>query len=161
MPKCRHKGPTDLREIPADPETSDPAVMHELREKEEAAARRRERLFSQALDVAKLPYYRRYNKPTLREISQRTGLSESFLGKLERGEYETLLLETMRQVAKGYGLPLEKLLAVSGYVNWQEPPLPDLPIYLRTKYGLTEEGIREAERFMKYAESQYGKTKRK
>lgn len=101
------------------------------------------------------------NKPTLREIAQRTGLSESFLGKLERGEYETLLLETMRQVAKGYGVPLEKLLAVSGYVNWEEPPLPDLDVYLRTKFGLTEKGIQEAEQFLEYVQEKHGKTKRK
>ncbi len=101
------------------------------------------------------------NKPTLREVSGRTGLSESFLGKLERGEYETLLLETMRQVAKGYGMPLEKLLAVSGYVNWEEPPLPDLDVYLRTKFGLTEKGIQEAEQFLEYVQEKHGKTKRK
>ncbi len=101
------------------------------------------------------------NKPTLREIAQRTGLSESFLGKLEREEYETLLLETMRQVAKGYGVPLEKLLVVSGYVNWEEPPLPDLDVYLRTKFGLTEKGIQEAEQFLEYVQEKHGKTKRK
>ena len=101
------------------------------------------------------------NRPTLRDISGRTGLSESFLGKLERGEYETLLLETMRQVAKGYGVPLEKLLAVSGYVNWEEPPLPDLDVYLRTKFGLTEKGIQEAEQFLEYVQEKHGKTKRK
>jgi transcriptional regulator with XRE-family HTH domain len=101
------------------------------------------------------------NKPTLRDIAGRTGLSESFVGKLERGEYDTLLLETMRQVAKGYVVTLEKLLAVSGYVNWQEPPLPDLQVYLRTKYGLTEEGVREAERFIEFVQERHGKAKRK
>lgn len=101
------------------------------------------------------------NKPSLREISQRTELSESFLSKLERGEYGTLLLETLRQVSKGYGIPLEKLLAVSGYVDWEEPALPELEIYLRTKYGLTEEGIREAERFIEYAKARYGKSARR
>jgi len=101
------------------------------------------------------------NQPSLRDIAQRTGLDLNFLSKLERGQYETVRLETLRTIAKGYGVALEKLLAVSGFVNWEEPPLPDLPVYLRTKFGLTEEGIREAERFMKYAESQYGRAKRK
>jgi len=101
------------------------------------------------------------NNPPLREMARRTGLHENFLSKLERGEYETVRLENLRQIAKGYGVPLEKLLAVAGYVNWEEPPLPDLDIYLRTKFGLTEAGIREAEQFLDYVREKHGKAKRK
>jgi len=101
------------------------------------------------------------NKPSLREMERRSGLHRNFLSQVENGQYETVRLDTLRQLAKGYGVPLETLLAKAGYVNWQDPPLPDLSVYLRTKYGLTEEGIREAERFMDYAEQRYGKTKRK
>jgi transcriptional regulator with XRE-family HTH domain len=101
------------------------------------------------------------NKPSLRDMEQRTGLHRNFLSQAENGQYETLRLDTLRQLAKGYGVPLETLLAKGGYVNWKEPPLPGLEVYLRTKYGLTEEGIREAERFMEYAKERYGKAKRK
>lgn len=104
---------------------------------------------------------RRDNRPSLREVAQRTGLDENFLSKLERGQYETVRLDTLRQIAKGYGVPLEKLLAVAGYVNWEEPALPDLEVYLRTKYGLTEQGIREVEGFVEYVQEKHGKAKRK
>ena len=101
------------------------------------------------------------NSPSLREVARRGGLDFNFLSKLERGQYETLRLDTLRQIATAYGVPLEKLLAVGGYVNWQEPPLPDLDIYLRTKFGLTEAGIREAEQFLDYVQEKHGKAKRK
>jgi transcriptional regulator with XRE-family HTH domain len=100
------------------------------------------------------------NKPSLREVAERSGLSQNFLGRLERGEYETLLLGTLEQVAHGYGVSVEKLLAVAGYVR-EEPTLPDLNVYLRTKLGLSEEGIREAEHFIEFVQERYGKARRK
>jgi len=117
-----------------------------------------------AMSVRELGKYLRSlrpgNKPSLREVAERAGLSQNFLGRLERGEYETLLLGTLEQVAKGYRMPVERLLAVAGYVR-DEPPLPDLDIYLRTKYGLTEQGIQEIEGFVEYVQERHGKTKRK
>lgn len=114
-----------------------------------------------AMSVKELGKYLRTlrpeNRPTLREVAQRSGLSEPFLGRLERGEYQTLLLDTLRQVAKGYGVSVERLLEVAGFVRSEHAELPDLDVYLRTKYGLTEEGIREAERFLDYAKERYGK----
>lgn len=94
-------------------------------------------------------------KPSLREVAARAGVTAAFLSKLELGQHESMELETLRKVAKGYGVPVSKLLAVAGLT--EDQPNPDLDIYLRTQYGLSEAGIREIEAFVGYVRQRYGK----
>jgi transcriptional regulator with XRE-family HTH domain len=98
-------------------------------------------------------------KPPLREIARRCGLSQPFLTKLEDGRYKTVGIETLRSVAKGYGVPVEKLLAVAGIT--EEQTLPELGAYLRSKYGLTEEAVEEAKAFISQVRRRYGKSRGK
>lgn len=100
------------------------------------------------------------NQPSLREIAERSGLNEHFLYKLERGVFETVKLDTLRLIAKGYGVPVEKLLAESGIVNWDEPALPDLDVYLRTKFGLTDQAIEDLKKYKEFVERKYGAPRR-
>lgn len=98
-------------------------------------------------------------KPSLREVAARAELTAAFLSKLELGQHESMELETLRKVARGYGVPVTKLLAVTGLA--EDQPNPDLNVYLRTQYGLSEEGIREVEAFIGYVRRRYGKGRRK
>lgn len=97
-------------------------------------------------------------KPSLREIARRCDLSHAYLAKLEVGKFESVGFDTLRKVATGYGVPREKLLAIAGVTP--EKPLPELDVYLRTKFGLTDEGIQEAEAFVGYIRQRYGKKQR-
>ena len=97
-------------------------------------------------------------KPSLRDIAERSGLSHAFLSKLEAGQYQTVGMETLRAVAEGYGVPIEKLLEVAGFT--QEPTLPELGVYLRSKYGLDEEAIKEAKEFISQVRKRHGKSRR-
>lgn len=111
-------------------------------------------------DLAKyLQSLRPAGKPPLREIARRCGLSQPFLTKLEGGRYKTVGIETLRAVAEGYGVPVEKLLAVAGIT--EEGTLPDLGAYLRSKYGLTDEAIEEAKAFIAQMRKRHGKSKPK
>ncbi len=98
-------------------------------------------------------------KPPLREIARRCGLSQPFLTKLEGGRYKTVGIETLRSVAKGYGVPVEKLLSVAGIT--EEAALPELGAYLRSKYGLTEEAVEEAKAFIADVRKRHGRAKPK
>lgn len=97
-------------------------------------------------------------KPSLRDIAERSGLSHAFLSKLEAGQYQTVGMETLRQVAKGYDVPVEKLLVVAGLT--EEVRLPELGAYLRTKYGLTDEAIEETKTFIAQMRKRHGKARR-
>ncbi len=96
-------------------------------------------------------------KPSLREIARRCHLTAAFLSKVEMGEYQSFRIETLREIAKGYGVPVEKILAVVGVA--EEKHLPDLDTFLRTKYGLTEQAVREVEGFIEFARQKYSKGK--
>lgn len=109
--------------------------------------------------VSHLKSLRPGGKPSLREIERRCNLTSAFLSKLEMGHYQSLRLETLREVARGYGVSVEKLLALVGVAD--EKRLPDLDTYLRTKYGLTEQGVREVEGFIQFSVQKYGKRKEK
>lgn len=98
-------------------------------------------------------------KPSLRDIADRSGLSHAFHSKLEAGQYKTVGIETLRSVAKGYGVPVEKLLSVAGIT--EETALPELGAYLRSKYGLTEEAVEEAKAFIADVRKRHGKAKPK
>lgn len=100
------------------------------------------------------------NRPTLGEIARKTGLDESFHRRLEAADYKTVSIDTLKQVAAGYGIPFETLLKEAGYVEGDTPELPELPTYLRTKFGLSEEGVKEVESFVEYAKGKYGKRAR-
>ena len=100
------------------------------------------------------------NKPTLGEIARKTGLDESFHRRLEAGGYKTVSIDTLKQVASGYGMPFETLLLEAGYVEGETPPLPELRTYLRTHVGLSEEGVKEVESFIEFAKAKYGKRPR-
>ena len=110
-------------------------------------------------DLAKyLQTLRPAGKPSLRVIAERSKLSHAFLSKLEAGQYQSVGTETLRAVATGYGVPVEKLLEVAGVT--QEATLPELGAYLRSKYGLTEEAIEETKTFIKQARKRHGKSRR-
>lgn len=98
-------------------------------------------------------------KPSLREIERRCNLTAAFLSKLEMGHYQSFRIETLQEIARGYGVPVEKLLALVGVA--EEKHLPDLDTFLRTKYGLTEQGVREVEGFIDFAVQKYAKRKGK
>ncbi|HET8678627.1 MAG TPA: hypothetical protein VFM39_00795 [bacterium] len=98
-------------------------------------------------------------KPSLRELERRGKLTAAFLSKLEMGHYQSLRIETLREVARSYDVPVEKLLALAGVA--EEKRLPDLDTFLRTRYGLTEQGVREVEGFIEFSVKKYGKQKGK
>lgn len=100
------------------------------------------------------------NKPTLGEIARKAGFAESFLRRLESATYATVSVDTLKQVAAGYGVPFETLLKEAGYVEGESPEVPELSTYLRTHVGLSEEGVKEVESFIDYAKGKYGKRPR-
>ncbi len=100
-------------------------------------------------------------KLTLREVAERAGLDYGFLGRAEAGAYQNVGIDTLRKIAQGYGVPLTALLVEAGYIEGDVAEVvPDLRTYLRTQVGLTDEGVKEAERFLDYAKAKYAKRAR-
>jgi transcriptional regulator with XRE-family HTH domain len=98
-------------------------------------------------------------KPSLRAVAARAGVTAAFLSKLELGLHESMELGTLRKVAAGYGVPVGKLLAIAGLT--EDQPNPNLDVYLRTQYGLSDVGIQEVEAFIGYVRQRHGKNRPK
>jgi transcriptional regulator with XRE-family HTH domain len=83
---------------------------------------------------------------TLAEAARQIGgLTPSFLFYLEEGQRRQPKPEYLHRLARFYRVLVEDLYALAGYTPAEE--LPDLPAYLRTKYDLSDELIRELETY--------------
>ncbi|MFA5129340.1 MAG: helix-turn-helix domain-containing protein [Patescibacteria group bacterium] len=57
---------------------------------------------------------------TQNALAERSGVSPAFVYKLEAGEYETLSIETCRQLAKGFGMGLQSFLSAVGLFDEED-----------------------------------------
>lgn len=86
---------------------------------------------------------RRKRGLTLRELDELTGVSYTWLGRLERGRMPTPAPSKLTTVAQALGIPPERIdrFTRGKLVN----ELPEIRTYLRAKYRLTPEEIRQVE----------------
>jgi transcriptional regulator with XRE-family HTH domain len=86
---------------------------------------------------------RRARGLTLRELDELTGVSYPWLGKLERGEMSRPAPSKLTAVAEALGVPPERIDRMTrGQVA---SSLPAIHTYLRTKYKLSPDEIRQIE----------------
>jgi len=83
---------------------------------------------------------------SLREVAQKCGLTPSYLSKIEKGDsFSTLSIHTLLKFSKFYDIPIGALLKKVGLVESDEYELPEFPQYLRAKYHLSPQAIRDTE----------------
>ena len=63
----------------------------------------------------KLKKLRREKDLTLRELSEKTGISLSFISDIEHGRRKNPSIENLQKIARGLGVPTAELLAEAGY----------------------------------------------
>lgn len=100
----------------------------------EETARQLGRLVKQARHARKL---------TLRQLGELTGVSYTWLGRLEGGRMLAPAPSKLTKVAQALDLPPERIDTITrGQVSRDLPPIHT---YFRAKYNLTPEEIREIE----------------
>lgn len=97
---------------------------------------------------AYLKELREERKLTLGQVADKAGLDPSYLFYLEAGKRRQPHPDYLHRLARFYGVLVEDLYALTGYTPAEE--LPDLPAYLRSKYDLSDEVVREIENYTKY-----------
>lgn len=88
-----------------------------------------------------------------RQLASRAGIHNSYLARLENGENDSPAAELLQRIADILEISSTDLMAFIGV----KPPqgLPDFAPYLRAKYHLEEEAIREmAEHMRRLAQNQ-------
>src|SRR6476469_5290880 len=83
---------------------------------------------------------------TQHDLSRASGLTRSHISRLERGDIQLPSSERLRQLALALGTSLDDLLEAAGYRDavGDAADLPDLPSYLRRKYGLHDPRLIES-----------------
>ncbi len=85
---------------------------------------------------------------TLTEVAEEVDLAPSYLHYLEAGARKKPHPDYLNRLARFYGVLVEDLYALAGYTPADE--LPNLPAYLRSKYGLSDDVIREIENYKNF-----------
>jgi transcriptional regulator with XRE-family HTH domain len=92
---------------------------------------------------------------SLVEVTRELGFDDSYLYYLESGKRRQPHPDYLHRLARYYGVLVEDLYSLAGYTPAAE--LPDLPAYLRAKYDLSDERVREIADFMDFlAERDHG-----
>lgn len=91
---------------------------------------------------------------TIAEAARLSGLDVSYWRKLEAGQYAMPSPLALQRIAQIIDAPLEDLYALAGY----EPikGLPTFGPYLRAKYNLPPDQVRQLEAYFAFLRSHYG-----
>ena len=88
------------------------------------------------------------------KLAEKSGLSLAYISKLEKGQYQTLSLETSKLLADGLGFSLRDFLDKTGYLenNKTRPSLQLVTQALRSN-GFDDELSNEVVRYAEYLRS--------
>lgn len=82
---------------------------------------------------------------SLREAARQASITPSYLSKIEAGDtFSTISMRTILNLAKTYNTPCTVILEEAKFVE-KEYKLPLLPQYLRLKYQMSNQAIRDME----------------
>jgi transcriptional regulator with XRE-family HTH domain len=95
---------------------------------------------------------------SLRDVTRECGVTPSYLLKIEKGDsFSTINIHTLLKLSKFYKIPMGAFLKEAGLVDNDEYDLPDFPQYLRAKYHLSVQAIRDLEMAKEIVEKKYKK----
>ncbi|MDQ3927514.1 MAG: helix-turn-helix transcriptional regulator [Chloroflexota bacterium] len=83
---------------------------------------------------------------TQQDLSRASGLSRSYISRLEMGDIALPSRDKIRSLAHALGTTLDDLLQAAGFLDTPggEHDLPDIKVYLRRKYGIDDPRLLQA-----------------
>lgn len=85
---------------------------------------------------------------SIRHVASECDIAPSYLSKIESGKaFKTIGLGTLVKLSKFYDIPVSAMLKEAGFIEAHEHEdyLPELAQYLRNKYQLSPQAIRDME----------------
>ena len=81
---------------------------------------------------------------SFRAVAKSCSIAPSHLAKIEAGDtLKTISIATLVKFSKFYGIPVSSILKEAGFIDSYESDLPELAQYLRLKYQLSPQAIRD------------------
>ena len=91
---------------------------------------------------------------SIRKLADRTGVTHSFIAKLEAGRFQTVSPDNLTALARALEIAPEDLFTLSGYTVPER--LPTFGPYLRTRYGeLPEQAIDQLNEYFELLRGKY------
>src|SRR6476646_6366896 len=83
---------------------------------------------------------------TQQDLSSASGLTRSYISRLEMGDIALPSSEKLRALSRALGTAPDDLLQAAGYIDnpTEDDNLPDLKVYLRRKYGIQDPDVLQA-----------------
>lgn len=93
---------------------------------------------------------------SIRAAAQDAGITPSYLCKIEAGDtFLTISINTLVKLSRAYHLPINAILKEAGLVESDGYELPELVQYLRAKYHLPPQAIRDMEMAKEIVDKKY------
>lgn len=85
-------------------------------------------------------------------------MAPSYLAKIETGNvFKTIGVETLVKLSKYYTIPVSAMLKEAGFIDTYDNDLPELSLYLRVRYRLSPQAIRDMEMAKEIVDKKYSK----
>ena len=98
---------------------------------------------------------------SIRSVAKSCSIAPSHLAKIEIGDtYKTIGIGTLVKFSKFYGIPVSSMLKEAGFIDSYESDLPELAQYLRAKYQLSPQAIRDMEMSKEIVDKKYEQVER-
>ena len=95
---------------------------------------------------------------SIRKVAMACKFAPSYLSKVETGNtFKTIGVETLVRLSKFYNIPVAHLLKEAGFIEDESDELPELSQYLRKKYRLSPQAIRDMEMAKEIVDKKYQK----
>lgn len=93
---------------------------------------------------------------SIRQAAAAAKLTPSHLSKIEAGDtFKSIGIEKLVRLSKVYGIPVSTILQEAGFLEDDEDKLPGLARYLRAKYHLPPQAIRDMEMAKEIVDKKY------
>jgi len=93
---------------------------------------------------------------SIRSVAKSCSIAPSHLAKIEAGDtFKTIGIGTLVKFSKFYGIPVSSILKEASFIDSYESELPELAQYLRAKYQLPYQAIRDMEMAKEIVEKKY------
>lgn len=93
---------------------------------------------------------REVKKLSLREMEEKTGISNSYLSQLENDKIKEPSPNVLHDISKFYGIPYVDLMEKAGYIVPQKAKSPVDGVALSVLNGLDKEDIEEVKNYVRY-----------
>jgi len=102
-----------------------------------------------------LKQLREESELSLHQAAREAEISPSYLLKIEAGTFSNIGIRNLIKLSKVYNIPIGALLQEAGLAESDEYGFPDFPQYLRAKYHLSPQAIRDLEMAKEIVEKKY------